>query len=164
MKRMRKQVEILARGACVQEGALLVCHTLGAANTYLPGGHVEFGESAIAALEREVLEELGLDARAGPFLACVEHTFLQNGVRHCEVNLIFRIDVPGLAAGRRVVSAEPHIEFFWTPLDRLAESALEPAPVRFCLKEWLAGEKGAFQRWASTFPEREQPLSGRVRD
>ena len=72
---MSKKIEILARGVLVQNGRVLLCHTKGAANTYLPGGHVEFKESARAALCREIKEEMGLDSTAGRFLGAVEHSF-----------------------------------------------------------------------------------------
>ena len=37
------EIEIMARGVCVLDGALLLCHSAGADNTYLPGGHIDFG-------------------------------------------------------------------------------------------------------------------------
>jgi len=64
-------IEILARGVCVVDGRLLLCHTKGARNTYLPGGHVEFREKARETLRREVEEELGVKAKVGRFLGVV---------------------------------------------------------------------------------------------
>jgi len=61
----KHQIEILARGVCVSGGRLLVCHTHGADNTYLPGGHVEFDEKAKIALRREMMEEMGLKVKVG---------------------------------------------------------------------------------------------------
>jgi len=55
----QKEIEIIARGVCVKGGKLLLCHSKGAPNTYLPGGHVEFCEDAKVALAREVVEERG---------------------------------------------------------------------------------------------------------
>ena len=68
-------IEIIARGVCVQEGKILLCRAKGGATTYLPGGHVEFGETGRQALVREVEEEMGVDAETGAFLGVVENAF-----------------------------------------------------------------------------------------
>ncbi|MDD4443198.1 MAG: NUDIX domain-containing protein, partial [Kiritimatiellae bacterium] len=52
-------VEVIARGVCVVDGHILLCHGKRSALTYLPGGHIEFRETARQALEREIAEELG---------------------------------------------------------------------------------------------------------
>ena len=61
-------IEVIARGVCVQEGKILLCRAKGGATTYLPGGHVEFGETGRQALVREVKEEMGVDAETGAVL------------------------------------------------------------------------------------------------
>ena len=50
----------LARGIVLRDGKVLLARAIGHQNTFLPGGHIEFGESAKDALKREVFEELGL--------------------------------------------------------------------------------------------------------
>lgn len=42
------------------EKKVLLAQAIGEKNTFLPGGHIEFGESAKDALVREIEEELGL--------------------------------------------------------------------------------------------------------
>ena len=143
-------IEILARGVLVKAGRLLVCHTKGAANVYLPGGHVEFGERAEDSLRREIAEELGVPAKVGRFLGAMEHTFTQKKRRVCEINLVFAVTAAALNPARAPRSREDYIEFRWVPLSRLADSALEPAPLRDLLPAWLAaGSRAA--RWASTY-------------
>ncbi|MEI8243484.1 MAG: NUDIX domain-containing protein [bacterium] len=141
MKRQEPQIEILARGVCVVRGQLLLCHSKGAANTYLPGGHVEFREPARAALEREIAEEMGCRARAGRFLGCVEHVFRQKGKWHAEINLLFALRIPGLTPATPPPACEAWIEFQWTPLSKLCQARLEPAVLRRKLPVWL--EKAA---------------------
>ncbi|MBR3924306.1 MAG: NUDIX domain-containing protein, partial [Kiritimatiellae bacterium] len=64
-------IESIARGVCVKDGKLLLCRAKGGKSTYLPGGHIEFGESGRIALVREVKEELGVDSSTGAFLGAL---------------------------------------------------------------------------------------------
>lgn len=143
-------IEVLARGACVHSGRLLLCHTRGSSNTYLPGGHVEFGERTVDALKREIAEELGVDAAVGKFLGAVEHTFMQKGERHCEINLVFELTLSGMDPNHAPVSHEDYIEFLWLPVEELPESDLEPAPLRSRLIPWL-DESRETDGWSSTY-------------
>jgi ADP-ribose pyrophosphatase YjhB (NUDIX family) len=151
----RREIEVIARGACVVGGRLLLCHSKGARNDFLPGGHVEFGEAARDALVREVREELGRSARAGRFLGSVEHRFEASDGPHSEVNLVFELRIPGLKAGARPMSAEEKIAFRWMPLGALRRSRLEPSPLRRVLPAWRRAAG-----WASTC---EAPARGRRR-
>lgn len=133
-------IELLARGVVVLDSKLLVCHTKGAENTYLPGGHVEFGEKARDALVREIQEELGRDASAGRFLGACEHSFIQKGERHCEINMVFEMTVDGVVACEAPTSEEDYIEFLWLDIDELENSNLEPRVLRASLAKWLAAD------------------------
>ena len=143
-----KQVEILARGLFVKGGKLLVCRTDGAPLTYLPGGHVEFGEAARESLKREVLEELGCRASVGRFLGAVEHRFTQNGAPHHEVNLVFGMTVYGLEPGKPIRSAEKHLAFSWLPVTKVRTSDLEPAVFRVMIPSWVSNRDP--NGWGST--------------
>ncbi len=138
-----KIIETLVRGVVIKGGKLLLCHTKGAQNTYLPGGHVEFGERTEDALVREIQEELGLHSSVGVFLGALEHCFVQKGETHCEINLLFELDINGV--GEVPESKEDYIEFWWHSMADIENSKLEPASLRQCLGEWLKGES----RWAS---------------
>ena len=155
MAKAAQGIEVIARGVCVRAGRLLLCHCKGAANTYLPGGHVEFGEAAAYSLVREVQEELGVGSKAGRFLGAVEHTYWRRGKPQCEVNLVFLLSIPGLSARQRPASQEEYIEFLWVPLEQLRHSGLEPHPLRRLLPAWLDRAKGR-ATWASTFASRKR--------
>ena len=145
-----EHIEIIARGVCLKRGKILLCHTKGAPNTYLPGGHVEFNESARHSLVREIREELGVAADAGRFLGVVENTFIQRGKRHCEINVVFEMSIRRLDPDRAAISVEDQIEFRWVSMGALQRHVLQPAILISKLPGWL-DPKAACNRWASTY-------------
>ncbi|MUK87911.1 NUDIX domain-containing protein [Ornithinibacillus sp. L9] len=136
----------LARGILSKENKILVAHAIGYKNTFLPGGHIEFGESAKDALIREVREELGVSCVVSDFLGLVEHKWMKRGVLNCEINQIFSINSEILQVSTSPKSMEPHIEFFWCSEDELGE--LQPYPLRKIINNLLKGNKEPC--WEST--------------
>ena len=129
-------IETIARGVCVRDGKLLLCRAKGGSSTYLPGGHIEFGETGRQALVREVKEELGVESSTGAFLGVVENSFLQHGKPHAEINLVYELEL-GTGNGERgtgelpaLNSQEDWIEFEWCDLNRLEEANLLPPAFR----------------------------------
>ncbi len=144
-----KAIEILVRGVCVKAGKLLVCQSKGSANTYLPGGHVEWNEQAEVALKREIKEELGVKSVVKDFLGAVEHTFIQKGKRHCEINLVFTMAIPELSPKNSPEACEDWIRFKWIPLSALGRNHLEPWPLRKMMAGLLKAPDKV-TRWGST--------------
>ena len=131
-------IETIARGVCVIGGKVLLCRAKGGGSTYLPGGHIEFGETGRQALVREVKEELGVESSAGAFLGVVENSFLQHGRPHAEINLVYELRL-GAVGGASPdgaeslpppASKEDWIEFEWRDLGRLDAANLLPAAFR----------------------------------
>lgn len=125
-------IETIARGVCVVGGRLLLCRAKGGKSSYLPGGHIEFGETGREALVREMAEETGLVAHTGRFLGVVENSFMQHGKPHAEINLVYEMTIPDSA---EVVAKEDWIEFLWSPLDALDAANLLPEAFR-ALSAW----------------------------
>jgi 8-oxo-dGTP diphosphatase len=69
---------------------LCVKRAYGPQNWTTPGGRMESGESPIAALEREVLEETGYVIRAGRLLGAYAATFKDDLVLSIEAEIIGR--------------------------------------------------------------------------
>lgn len=120
-------IETIARGVCLREGKVLLCRAKGGSSTYLPGGHIEFGETGREALARELKEEAGLEVAPGRFLGVVENAFVQKGKPHAEINLVYAVE---LEAACEVVSREDWIEFLWCPLAEVKDVNLLPAAFR----------------------------------
>ncbi len=120
-------IETIARGVCVVDGKVLLCRGKGLKSTYLPGGHIEFGEKGAEALVREMKEETGLDAIAGDLLGVVENSFMQKGQRHCEINLVYAMTLKDPLSAASLSAKEDWIEFEWRAVDDLAAANLLPA-------------------------------------
>ena len=147
MKKDRKEIEILARGACVKNGKILVCRNRKHGNVYLPGGHVDWGEDSKHALAREWREELGVPGQVGRFLGVVEQVYKARSGRTCEISLIFEVRCPKLSAAKHPPSAEDHLEFEWVPLRDLRKSGLLPITMADRVPAWLVQPSNAAARW-----------------
>jgi 8-oxo-dGTP diphosphatase len=121
--------EIIARGVVRRDSDLLVVRLRNESWWFLPGGHVEPGEPVEAALVRELAEELGVKATVDRFLGAVEYGYVDDGIDHHEVNLVFQvvIDDPD------PVAREEHLELHWLPLDHLADADVRPSTLRDAL-------------------------------
>ncbi len=116
-------IEVIARGIAMEDGKVLLCEAKGGSSTYLPGGHIEFGESGKEALKREIMEELGIDAQVGDFITAVENMFMQHGKPHHEVNLVFGMTIP---KGSDIKSKEDWISFKWCEIEDISSANLLP--------------------------------------
>jgi 8-oxo-dGTP pyrophosphatase MutT (NUDIX family) len=124
-------IETIARGVCVRNGKVLLCRAKGGGSTYLPGGHIEFGETGRQALVREVREELGVESGTGAFLGAAENSFMQHGKPHAEINLVYELKIDA----EDLKSQEDWIEFEWCDLGRLDEANLLPVAFR-AISSW----------------------------
>ncbi len=141
------KIELIARGVATRDGPagpeILLCKSVAGEYSYLPGGHVKFGEGGAKALQREMIEETGLEIEVGPLLLTCEARFIQAArIRH-EVNLVFHMkhDWPKV-----VLSLESKIAFEWVRLDRLGQARFLP---RALADRLIGGGLGANAPWLS---------------
>ena len=133
-------IEFIARGLAYREGKILVSHKKGAPNTFLPGGHVQYGESTLKALFREIREETGIRVEIGEFIGAIEHGYVEGeGDQHHEVNLIFEIDFKG-----DVSSKKPHLEFSWVEVGKMTDIKLLPNPLPRMVTGWLRTRQASY--------------------
>ena len=121
-------IENIARGVCIVDGKVLLCKPKSGAYTYLPGGHIEFGEKGREALVREIKEEMGLESEAGELLGVEECQFEQHGKPHAEINLIFKLTIPSCLPSQvsRPPAQEDWIAFEWRDISDLENANLLP--------------------------------------
>jgi ADP-ribose pyrophosphatase YjhB (NUDIX family) len=138
--RVRRQIRIRV-AACVVDGEriLLVQHRkAGRLYWLLPGGGVEVGETLVAALERELLEETGYAVEVGRLLIVCEA--LEPGGRHL-LNLVYAGAITG---GSLSVGSDGRlVAVSWRAIDDLATVLMYPpiaGVVRECCAEGLTGE------------------------
>ncbi len=137
----------LARGIIYVDGKVLLAHQKGADNTFLPGGHIELGEKAEAALIREIGEEIGKTAIVKQFIGALECIYPNYDQVNHEINLIFELSVPDLDTSRSPLSQESHLEFMWVEPAGCKAHNLLPSPLIECLLDW---ESGYYAYWGSS--------------
>lgn len=97
---------------------------------YLPGGHIDFGESPSDAVTREILEETGFRADNVMFLSSFEYKWNFEGDHVCchthEINFIFRVEISSIDSHTQIEQIEPHVAFKWLELKNLAQIDLRP--------------------------------------
>lgn len=124
-----KSIELISRGLAVRDGRVLLCKNLKHGYFFLPGGHVEFGETAERALVREFAEEAGVEVRCGMVALVAEHIFERKyGTCH-EINIVFHVELPH----GNIKSREPKIAFELADLAQIGDMDLRPTSI----KAWL---------------------------
>lgn len=113
----------------------------------LPGGGVEFGESATTALERELKEELNLDVNSSEFLL-INESIDPKGGRHL-IQLVFKVEVkkinPSISKKEKAI-----VEFAFHSIEAVLELELRPdiksyfkesgkEKSRFIKSNWVVG-------------------------
>ncbi len=144
---VQNKICTLSRAVIIDNGHILLCQTLDLpVNFYfLPGGHIEHGESAQGAVLREIKEESGAKARVKRFLGCLEYGFTpgHNSICHNhEYNFVFEVESEGLRSDKIVAQMEDHIKLIWMPLPKLQMIDFRAEPLKQLIPQWLKMDVG----------------------
>ncbi len=127
-------IEIIARILLQRGSSLLLCQDVAGGYYFLPGGHLDPGESARDAARREAVEETGLLLEIGHCALIAENIFHDGEQRRHEINMVFHVEHAGASPlPDPIASLEPHVAFHW--IDRAAFVDLDLRPA--CIKAWL---------------------------
>lgn len=138
----KNNIHVLSRAVILDQDHILLCKTrdLPMSFYFLPGGHIEHGESAEVAVLRELLEESGTQCRIKRFLGCLEHSFEPGHSSIChnhEYNFFFEAESDFLKVQIPLALLEDHIELIWIPLHEIDSIDFRPEPLKTLLPEWL---------------------------
>ncbi len=141
----KDNIHVQSRAVIIKEGHILLCKTTGLDLDFyfLPGGHIEHGESAKDAMLRELKEEIGFEFEINRFLGCFEYSFDPNVRKHAkchthEYDFIFEANSNLLPAPHMALEQfEKHIKVLWIPIDKLEEIDLRPDPLKNLIPKWL---------------------------
>ncbi len=138
----QNNIHVLSRGVIIDQDHILLCKTLDLPISFyfLPGGHVEHGESVETSLLRELMEETGAKCKIKRFLGCLEYSFEPGHSSIChnhEYNFIFEIESDDLKTSNKIPKLEDHIELIWMSLSRLSEIDFRAEPLKTLIPEWL---------------------------
>ncbi len=144
---MENKFHYIARALIIQRESVLLVRSKGADNTFLPGGHIEFGEPAHSTLQREIFEEIGYELQVGSFIGALEHLWPQESKENHEINLVFSAALEGVSLDENPQSKEPHLEYCWVVRSEIYLHNLQPYPLNDLIDQW-SYTKGY---WGSTF-------------
>lgn len=120
-----ENVERISRAIIVNEGKILLCKSI-AKNSmgFLPGGHIENGESEEIALAREIQEEIGRKISAVKKVSEINNSYERDGI---VVNEILYTFLAKLDSYKNIKSIEAHLKYEWIPLLELSAENFKPA-------------------------------------
>ncbi|MDP3014933.1 MAG: NUDIX hydrolase [bacterium] len=98
----------------------------------LPGGHIEFGETIIEALKRELMEEINFDLNNDPKLLHVWTYICKNKNIH-RVYIVYLIDI-GNNPKKFVHQEVNDMEFVWLKKEKVKEQCFLPEMENLLLK------------------------------
>ena len=138
----KNNIHVLSRAVIIDQGSILLCKTLDLPMSFyfLPGGHIEHGESAEKSLLRELSEETGATCTIKRFLGCLEHCFEpgHNSICHNhEYNFIFEAGSELLKKNIKTLPLESHMELCWIPVEQLSQIDLRAEPLQKLIPKWL---------------------------
>jgi 8-oxo-dGTP diphosphatase len=126
------QIQLVVRTVIRSGGKILLCKLKTHDYWFLPGGHVERGESPDGTLVREMREELGAKVKNSKLLGIVENRFKKGTRELYEINFVYLVALKSNA----VRGLEGHLEFRWMDIAALRRTKFQPLAIKRRLRSW----------------------------
>ncbi len=123
------QIELITRVLFKRDDYILLCKSIKYGHYFLPGGHVEFGDSLEKTIYKEMKEELGVNEGEISniiFKDYLEHKYGEGNDFHHELNMIFTAE---LDKNAKIQSQEEHIDFEWVAFENISKIKLLPTVI-----------------------------------
>ena len=131
----------IARGVCIKNGNILLAYFREGKYYFLPGGHIEHGESMLETLKREFMEEAKICVEPTEFVGIFEHVWINEGKTQHEINFIFRVETSAL---HDIQSQVGHLEFRWIPATEIQNIHFLPKEMLQTVQNIVRGKKGVY--------------------
>ncbi len=123
-----EKIEIIIRALIIYSGKILFHHPSAASSSkyyYLPGGHLEKGETIEQCLRREFKEEMNAFIDTMKFLQIFENFYTDNKGDHHEINLLYKVSLLDKDPLSLKIQ-ENHIQLTWLPICLLKQINILP--------------------------------------
>ncbi|PHP51777.1 NUDIX domain-containing protein [Actinomyces ruminis] len=121
--------ELIVRGVIRRGDEVLLVQSTGSGWWFLPGGHLETGETLSQCLVRELIEEARLEVTELHGLGFIEHSYTDDTGGHHELNVLIQAASVG-----EVGAVEDDLTFQWFPVSMLAALDVRPEGVAAALR------------------------------
>lgn len=123
-------IELIVRVVIKRDDSILLCKPIDKDYFFLPGGHVEFGDTLEETLYKELSEETGIEKdeiENVKLISHLEQVYGEHEKRRHELNMIYTID---LVTDREIVSQEDHITFSWISVSEIEHTYILPGDIK----------------------------------
>lgn len=94
---------------------------------FLPGGHVDYNESSLEALHREIWEEMNLNIESSKYKGILECSWNRKGSIYHEINLVYKVKIKALDLKNPPISVDHSFQrFVWHPITALNNITILP--------------------------------------
>lgn len=129
MNKYENIIELIVRLLIKKENKVLLCLNKETSSYFLPGGHVEFGDSLEETIYKEMYEELGWkneEIKKISYKTYLENSFISANEKHQELNMIFNIEIDEKTL---INSKEDHIAFEWVEISAIGNLKILPKSI-----------------------------------
>lgn len=127
--RLGNSIEVIVRAIIIQNEEILLCVNPKTKIYYLPGGHLEFGETIVDCLRREMREETGREIGDIEILTAIENFYAREGQSLHEINILTKAKILG-ADLESIRPLEPGVTYAWIPAHELPAVKILPESVK----------------------------------